>query len=99
MLKVVSTKLFRFAGAVMPSWASPTELNGEPAAEPFWAKTTLSAVVGAPGNCQFKPSDQLVVVLTLLVPTHSTEGRTPVGPLVSVSRTAVVSPLSVTLPT
>ena len=50
-------------------------------------KMTLSVATGAPGNSQFMPSDQLTVV-ALSLPSHTTEGRTPTGPLVMVSKTA-----------
>src|SRR4051812_31437278 len=63
------------------------------------SKKTLSLATGAPGNCQFNRSDQLVVALTPLVPAQVTEGRRPTGPLASVSSTDVPSPLSTTLPT
>src|SRR6516225_11757524 len=99
MPKLVSTKLLMAPGLLRPPLPSPTELNGPLPTAPTPLKVTLSEDWGAPGNCQFRRSDQLVVAVTLLLPTQSTDGRVPVGPEVSVSNTAVLSPLGPTVPT
>src|ERR1017187_3767812 len=99
MVKFLSTKLLIYSGV-----SAPAPPPGVERSEPFTdvavlLKTTLSTVTGAPGNCQFKLSDQLVFTLfRASTPLQVTEGRVLVGPLVSVSRTAVLSPLSATLP-
>src|SRR5579859_2218413 len=52
---------------------------------------TLSTDVGTPGNCQFCASLQLVLILFIAsTPLQITSGRTPVGPLVSVRRIALL---------
>src|SRR5689334_5326358 len=62
-------------------------------------KRTLSVATGAPGNCQFNESDQFVLtLLSASTPLQLTLGRLPIGPLVSVIRTAVVSGLRATVP-
>src|SRR6516165_5499786 len=95
MVKLASTMLLRLSGvraAVPPP--------GVESAEALWAavvlKNTFSPNPGAPGNCQFNRSDQFVLRLGTSAPTQSTAGLAPTGPLVTVSNTAVWSPLRLT---
>src|SRR5882724_1783299 len=60
--------------STMLSMVSASETTAVP------LKMTLSIAVGAPGNCQFKPSDQLVFRFGTSAPVQRTDERVPMGP-------------------
>src|ERR1039458_5290657 len=86
--------LLMLAGFTMPPMPSPAVSKGEPPAAAMSLKETFSVAAGTPGVRQFYALDQFVFTLPRAsTPLHVTEGRTPIGPAVSVSRTEVPSPL------
>src|SRR5262249_37994981 len=76
----------------MPPLPSPAVSNGEPPAVAVLLNEILSAATGTPGDAQFCASDQFVFTVAASTPIQVTEGRTPIGPAVSVSRRVVPSP-------